>query len=287
VSTRSTYAALFEHHILPAIGGYPLRQVTSNLINSFAGEKMENGGLSPKTVCDLLSLVKAVLDYAYAERLIDAAIVVTYPKYAGKVMRVLSADEQAALERVLLTQETEDPCKLGVLLCIYTGLRIGEVCALRWEDILIDSGTLSVRRAVQRVRNFDGGAATKILLDTPKSRCSIRDIPLPDFLILRLSKLVRADGAFLLSGEMDKPVEPRTLQNRFKRYVHEAGIAPANFHALRHTFATRCVEAGVDIKSLSEMLGHAGVSITLNKYVHSSLEQKRKGIRKLENFSSL
>jgi integrase len=285
-STRSTYAALLERHILPTIGGYPIRQVTSGLINALAAEKIEGVGLSPKTVRDFLSLVKSVLDYACTENLIDAAVTVTYPKQTGKTMRVLSADEQTALERVL-TREPEDICKLGVLLCLYTGLRIGEVCALRWDDISINDGILSVKHAVQRMRNFDGDAATKILFDTPKSRCSIRDIPIPDFLIPRLLKLVRANKAFLLSGNSNKPMEPRTLQNKFRRYVNEAGIASVNFHALRHTFATRCVEAGVDIKSLSEMLGHAGVNITLNKYVHSSLEQKRVGMRKLESFSSL
>jgi integrase len=196
-------------------------------------------------------------------------------------MRVLSRQEQSSLEAVLTTDT--DMFKVGMLLCLYTGLRIGEVCALRWQDISPDYETLSVRQTLQRIKNVSGdGDKTKIHIDTPKSLRSVRDIPIPKFMSPYLRDYARDGRTYFLGTGDGVYTEPRTLQNHFVRNVKAANINPANYHSLRHTFATRCVEAGVDIKSLSEMLGHSSVNMTLNRYVHSSFDQKREGMNKLE-----
>lgn len=189
-----------------------------------------------------------------------------------KEMRVLSQEEQKKLVAYLM--QDLDVCKLGILVALYTGLRVGELCALRWEDIGKDS--ITVRRTIQRLKK-DNTNGTELHIGSPKTKTSLRTIPIPSFLqdqIEPFRKLELAESYFLATtpGEV---IEPRVMQYRFSRYLKDAGIDKANFHALRHTFATRCVEAGFEIKSLSEVLGHANVQTTLNKYVHSSFDLKR------------
>jgi integrase len=171
---------------------------------------------------------------------------------------------------------------LGVLLSLYTGIRIGELCALRWENIDLTEKTMRINSTMQRIPDFTGGAAkTQVTITSPKSKCSVRTIPLPDFLAALLASFAAQPKAFLLTGEKLRFVEPRTVQNRFKAYIKACGIESANFHCLRHTFATRCVELGFDVKTLSEILGHSSVNITLGRYVHSSLDLKRTNMAKL------
>ena len=160
---------------------------------------------------------------------------------------------------------------------------------MRWQDISGDYDILSVRQTLQRVKNINGNEnnKTRILIDTPKSLRSVRDIPIPDFLSPYLQNFIAASHAYFLSTADSPFTEPRTMQNHFAKIIRTVNITDANYHSLRHTFATRCIEAGVDIKSLSEMLGHASVNITLNRYVHSSFEQKRKGINKLEQYNRI
>ena len=147
----------------------------------------------------------------------------------------------------------------------------------------ISNSMLKIRKTMQRIKDTNIGAAkkTKIVITEPKSECSIRDIPLPSFMNEIARQFEGVPKAFVLTGDRNKFVEPRTMQNRFKVYVKESGIKDANYHALRHTFATRCIEVGFEIKSLSEVLGHSNVNITLNRYVHSSFELKCSNMNKL------
>ena len=170
-----------------------------------------------------------------------------------------------------------------MLLCLYTGLRIGEVCALRWDCVDLDKRALRVRATVQGVRLQDpgDGPKTKMLYSEPKSKTSIRDIPLPEQLLPILRQFQGDPSAFILSGAADQYPEPRLLQYWFKKYLVQCGIEDANFHALRHTFATRCVESGFELKSLSEILGHANVNVTLNRYVHSSFALKAENMGRM------
>lgn len=288
-STHARYTAMINRHILPAIGDYKMQTIQAVDISHFAKEKLENGrtdgtgGLSTKTVRDMLYIIKTVIGFACDEDIISNRFTIAYPKLHQQEMRVLSRKEQSSLEAVLTSNL--NIYKLGILLCLYTGLRIGEVCALQWRDISADFDMLSVRHTIQRIKNAAGeNRKTKIILDTPKSLRSTREIPIPKFISAYLRDYVRDSYAYFLSTEDMIFTEPRTLQNHFIRNVKAANIVNAKYHCLRHTFATRCIEAGVDIKSLSEMLGHSSVSITLNRYVHSSFEQKRESMNKLERY---
>lgn len=245
------------------------------------GRLDNTGGLAPKTVTDILTIIKGTMEYArYREIPVMCNLSKLTIKKKEKEMRVLTQAEQDALIRVLV--EDMDLYKFGVFLALYTGIRIGELCALQWEDFNIACTTLKIRKTMQRIQNTENGAfpKTKIVVTEPKSRSSIREIPLPIFVTDITRQFVSDPKSYILSGN-DRYVEPRTMQNRFKAYVRESGISTANFHALRHTFATRCVEVGFEIKSLSEILGHANVNITLNRYVHSSFELKCENMNKL------
>ena len=288
-SSHSRYKSSLDRHILPCLGHYTVKKLTTADINVFAKNKLANGrldkkgGLAPKTVIDMLSVIKSVLDFAFSTKIITSPVSVPYPKYHSQPARVLNRKEQMQLESDLVKDTNIH--KLGVLLCLYTGIRIGELCALRWQDISLEHEMIAVKGTLQRVKYSNcNGSKTRIEVGAPKSHSSIRNIPIPKFLIGKIQEISKSkQGYFLASGKKGF-TEPRTMQNYFSKMIKQLDISDANFHALRHTFATRCVEAGVDIKSLSEMLGHSSVNITLNRYVHSSFEQKREGINKLERF---
>ena len=196
-------------------------------------------------------------------------------------MRVLTVDEQKRLIHYLLTDM--DECRFGILMALLTGIRIGELCALRWEDVSLEERTLRVASTMQRLKNDeqDSTAKTKILIDTPKSGSSLRTIPISEYAVSLCSQIGpgRPD-TFLLTGTRQY-MEPRVVQYRLAKYTAECGLDGVHFHTLRHTFATRCVEVGFEIKSLSEILGHASTNITLNRYVHSSMQLKRDNMDKL------
>ena len=168
----------------------------------------------------------------------------------------------------------------GILLSANGGLRLGEVCALRVSDIDFQNGTVSIERAVQRVRQ---NGKTKLIIQTPKSEKSVRVIPLPNDMMAYLKKAVSglSQNAYILTGRTDKPMEPRTYQYYFESVLRRCGIRKRSYHTLRHTYATRCIENGIDVKSVSEMLGHADVTTTLRLYVHPSLDSKRQVIQKI------
>ncbi len=287
-STYMRYKHLIETHIAPSLGKCKLIHINSQMIESYVASKLENGrtdgagGLSPKTVTDIITIIKSSMNYAECHGYdVSCNLRRLSVKKREKEMRVLSRAEQKDLTKVLLYRT--DLTKLGILLSLYTGIRIGELCALRWENLQIETKTLQVRETMQRIQNPDSNtkSKTKIVITEPKSKCSVRDIPLPDFLLERIREHQSSPRAFVLTGKENQYIEPRTLQYRFYKYVAESGIQKTNYHALRHTFATRCVEVGFEIKSLSEILGHANVNITLNRYVHSSFDLKYNNMCKL------
>jgi len=178
--------------------------------------------------------------------------------------------EQSALFSSL--ENNMDLHKMAISLSIQTGMRIGEICSLKWEDIDLEHRTIRVNRTVQRLAVENGQTKTALVETAPKSLFSKREIPVTQSVISMFVQSRHA-GAYVFGG--DKPMEPRTLQNRFKKLLHTSGIRYRNFHVLRHTFATNCIANGMDVKSLSEILGHANVNITLNRYVHPSMDTKR------------
>ena len=286
-SSYAKYYHTVNHYIRPHLGTYRHEDLTLSAVEDFvqmmlACGRQDGAGLSPKTVQDIISIIKNAVSLVEGQGVpIPGNLAQLRVKQNSTAMRVLSPEEQSRLTRFLL-HET-DLFKLGTLTCLYTGLRIGEVCALRWSCIDLEQRILRVRATVQRVKDIDGesGAKTKILLSEPKSKCAVRDIPLPRQLLPVLEMFRRDGSAFVLTGAADCCPEPRTLQRYFKRYVVACGLRDANFHALRHTFATRCAENGFEVKSLSEILGHANVNITLNRYVHSSFALKESNMKKV------
>ena len=289
-SSYVKYYNFINNHIKPSLGHYALSDINGAVLNSYIVEKHKTGkrdsagGLSEKTIRDVITLIKTVLRFAKGEGLLsDVGITnLTFPHEKQKEMRVLTKDEQATLEKYLCAGMNAS--KLGILLCLYTGLRIGEICALKWSDIALDEHTLTVSRTMQRVQTLDedNPSKTEVLVTEPKSDCSTRTIPLPDC-VLDTLKLFQpsCSNVYFLTGEAGRYIEPRIYENHFKSYIEGSGIKEANFHSTRHTFATRCVELGFEIKSLSVILGHANVNITLNRYVHPSFDLKQNNMDKL------
>ena len=287
-STYAHYFHLINTHIKPSLGKYPVSKISTQLVEAYIDSQMKHGrldgkgGLSAKTTSDILAIIKSSFEYAgYHDIHVICNLSKLGIKQQKKGIRVLTIKEQAALISVLT--EEMDLFKFGTLFALYTGIRIGELCALQWENISLDNATLKIQQTLQRIQDTNKGASTKtkIVITTPKSKCSVRDIPIPMFLVEMARQFSNNPKAYILSGDKSKYVEPRTMQNHFKQYVEACGIEDANFHALRHTFATRCIELGFEIKSLSEILGHANVNITLNRYVHSSFDLKCANMNKL------
>lgn len=291
-STIVRYRNLMEWYLLPEFETCTVKELTYAKIHAFSTRLLLNGGcqkkgLSPKTVSDILSLFHNILQYAYSIGLItELGNIVVPVKQQKKQVRIFSLAEQKKLCGYL--ESSGGFTSLGVLLCLFTGIRVGEVCALTWRDISLTERTIFVHQTMQRIQTDEKNEKrTKVMITAPKSSCSIRLIPIPNEVFKKLEEARTLPEAFLLTGSNTKYMEPRTLQYQFKRILQKCGIDDANFHALRHTFATRCVEAGCDIKSLSEILGHANVNITLNRYVHPSMELKRENMQRLSEFCAV
>lgn len=287
-STYIRYLNIVNNHILPMLGRYPINKISTSLMEEFVKKKLEigkldkSGGISPKMMSDIIAIIKETFKYANSN---GVSTICDFSEInirrTSNEMRVLSQSEEKRLLSILLSDM--DCHKLGILICLFTGIRIGELCALQWKNISFDDSTLKVEQTMQRLQYGDklSPQKTRIVITEPKSFAAIRTIPIPSFLIEFMLPFAANPNAFVLSGKCNVYVEPRTMQNRFKKYLSEGGISDANFHSLRHTFATRCVEIGFDIKTLSEILGHSSVKITLDKYVHSSIELKRSNMEKL------
>ena len=267
-STYACYQLKVNKYILPVFGGLAYDKLTVNVVHEFIDNKLKQG-LSAKYISDIIIVFKSMSKYVsrvhgYANLLENVIL----PKKEKHEMKLLSKVEQEKLCRFIFDKPNNT--KLGVMISYYLGLRIGEVCGLKWLDIDFERKILKVQRTVQRI--YENGFTT-LIIDTPKSRSSVREIPLPNFLIEVLKKFKADDNAFVLS-KTDKPVEPRVVQYRFKAMLKKVNLPSINYHSLRHMFATNCIALGFDVKTLSEILGHSSIETTLNLYVHSSMKRK-------------
>lgn len=285
-STSIKYHNLLNSYMLPALGEISLEQLSHEYVESYCNELLRTGGvkkdgLSPKTISDILSIMRNIFKYAEnTGRMTKCNACSINIKQVDKEMRILSCNEQERLCQYLYANQ--NAYNIGILICLFTGLRIGEICALQWEDVSLAEQTIYVHQTMQRIQTPKSSEKkTKIMVTTPKSNCSIRTIPLPNGLIEIIANFNHSSSGFFLTGSLQTFVEPRTMQNHFQRVLEKCSIERVNYHVLRHTFATRCIEFGFDVKSLSEILGHANVNITMNKYVHPSLELKRKNMQRL------
>lgn len=271
-STYSNYGMKLEKHILPYFGAIRYEKLTIKFFNDFISEKLLSG-LSARYVSDICRVIKFITKFAHLKLgYADKAELLSLPKCEKKERKMLTSAQQNLLTNYLAANIS--PSNLGIFISAVTGIRIGELCALKWSDIDLEKRIITVSRTMQRIQSQGDKAATKIVITSPKSQTSVREIPVPDVLYSYLEDMRSNDEYYVLTGKKIFS-EPRTMQYRFKSLLKKAGLPQVNFHALRHMFATRCVDIGVDVKTLSEILGHCSVELTLNRYVHSSVERKR------------
>ena len=271
-SSEANYRLKSEKHIIPAFGNMKCCLLKAKDVYGFIENKLKNG-LSARYVADIVVLLKSV--YRYASRVYGINNYlegIVMPKCTKPQITLLSKSEQSRLSAYL--NEDFDLNALGITLSLHTGIRIGELCALQWKDVDLANRTITVRKTVQRISNYSGKSRTKLVITEPKSQSSVRVIPIPDFLVAMLERFKDSDEKYVLSGKYS-PVETRTVQYRFAAILKKANLPSVHFHSLRHAFATNCIALGFDVKTLSEILGHSSVEITLNRYVHSSLDRKR------------
>lgn len=311
LSTYGSYEGYIRNHIKPEIGRIKLSALRADILQKFINQKLKNGrcdkvkdintnklvtrkgGLSEKTIKNMYNMIHSALKQAYKNGLVNQNVseLINLPKQKRNEMRVLSLDEQKALQSAVEGERLG----IGIILSLFTGIRLGELLGLKFEDIDFENKTITIRRTLNRLKVFDNPAKkTDIIIGEPKTNKAKRTIPLQDFLIplikthktrvlterLKVTNLYGNDS-FVICNEFGKFVEPTTYQKFFKNMLKKAGIEDTNFHTLRHTFATRALESGFDVKVLADILGHADASTTLNKYAHALPDHKKTSMEKL------
>ena len=276
-STYANYSRLLKNHIYPLLGGQAYSLLSKKQLNSFiselisGGRKDGKGGLSSKTVKDIFIVLKSVAVYAHREYGFENICAdVKSPKVRNTELKVLSENEIRKLN--LYIRHNLDRVNLCILICLYTGIRIGEMCGLKWENVNLQEGFIVINKTVQRISM--GKGTSEIVVDVPKTESSVRTVFMPEFLTGILEDFKRSPSIYVLSG-LNVPKEPRILQYRFKKVLKDCGIRDVPFHSLRHTYASLCIKKGFDAKALSELLGHSTVNLTLDRYVHTSDEIKK------------
>ena len=283
-STYANYSNNIFNHIIPKLGNYYLNELNHKVIQDFllelskTGRKDNNGGLAEKTIKDITIIIKGSIKKGINEdKIKHIELTFNYPKdNKENKLYVLTKREQNKITNYVL--ENINSRNIGLLISLYSGIRIGELCALRWEDVDFKKNCLTINKTIQRVYIKDKNKnISKVIITTPKTKNANREIPInKDF--LEILKKVKSDKKhYILTGN-EKYIEPRTYRKYFNKILAELRIKHFNFHSLRHTFATNCISLGVDYKTVSELLGHANVNITLNLYVHPRYSQKKKCI---------
>jgi integrase len=285
-STYENYYYCIKKYVIPFFKSSGNNLITEMGVEQFVRSVNADEHISQVYKRKLLSIFKTALKDIIKNRPDYSLIVekVKLPKKENTEVEVFSIKEQMLIENAVLN--SEDNRLLGILLSFYTGIRLGELCSLKWGDIDLDAGTMSVSRTVSRTENFEQREEkTSLIVGPPKSQKSLRKIPVPGFLIelaVERKLVMDREDSYILTGT-ETPFDPRTYQRLYKRVLKAVGVTARKFHAIRHTFATRALELGVDIKTLSEILGHSTASMTLNTYAHSLFEQKKLAINKLND----
>lgn len=270
-STFVKYETIINNHIIPELGKINVSMLTAKRISEFTDKLI--GSFATATVNNILIVLEMGFDYAEEEYNIKCPKI-SLLKQSRQEMRVLSRSEQQTLIRYI---RNNDNCfSFGILFALFTGIRIGELCALQWDDI--KDNKIHISKTMQRIKNEDGKST--VMITEPKTDKSNRIIPVPTAIYELIEKYRKPKG-YVIRQANDKFIEPRLLQKKFGEITSACGLENVNFHALRHTFATRCIESGFDVKTLSEILGHTNVRTTMDRYVHSSFELKQKNMEKL------
>lgn len=286
-SSYCKYKRTIKNHLLSLFKEHQVTPIQDSDIIRFFINKAKVENLSNNSLKSIKTILKSILllaekKYCYPLVNFDYIKIQT----AKKEVTPLTEIEQSKLFKYC--QKENNPTSIAIMIALFTGMRLGEICALKWDCVYLENKTISVIKSVQRVENMDNQESkTSLMIDEPKTKSSKREIVLPDFFIIFLREYYRhlkntSDSKeYYVLTNTSKIMDPRALQYRYSRVCKKLGIS-TNFHALRHTFATNCVHIGVDIKTLSELLGHSNVSITLERYVHSSMEFKKQEINKLK-----
>lgn len=287
-SSYQHYSALIDGHIIPRLGNVRVNNLTAEMVSAFVKELLKKGrrdgrgGLAPSTVSGILSVLRSAIRLAAKKYSIrDIALFdVKGPAVRQAKVETLSAEACEMLARSVITNP--DLSGAAYLLALGYGLRLGELCGLKWSDFRFSEGVMTINRTVLRIKDGD---RTRLVVQTPKTEAALRQIPVTNEMLLFLSGLREhaSEEMFILTGTQ-KPMEPRTLQKRFKRFLELHGLQHIRLHGLRHTFATRSINEGFDPKTLSELLGHKNVKTTLQLYVHPSMSQKRKLVEAVSIF---
>lgn len=281
ISTFSAYCLLCDNHLLPYFG--TLEDIIEKDIQEFVLIKIKNG-LSEKTIKDSLIVLKMILKFGDKNGYLKLHTYdVKFPtSHEKKQIEVLTRENQ---KKLLDFVRNEFSFKnLGIYICLCTGVRIGELCALKWDNFDLEEKIINIKHTIQRIYLMDenGNKYTKLIISDPKTKESMRDIPLSTELVKIITPLMKVvnKGFYVLTND-EKPTEPRTYRNYYKRILKKLDIPDIKFHGLRHTFATRCIETNSDYKTVSVILGHSNITTTLNLYVHPNKEQKKKCIDKM------
>lgn len=290
--TYTVYMQRLTKYILPFFQNMTLSQISEETMDQFAFSLMKqsaNSSLSKNYISQICGTVRRILIFMDRKYHCNISIP-TNPvvkKHSHKI-ELPKADALDLLERYLFVHCEDDTC-LGILIAFHTGIRIGELSALTWHDIDLQEGLLYIQKNMLRVKNENVHLCperkmTRIIRQTPKTQDSARTVPLPEELTLLLRQHKKEAASYVISGVKNPWAEPRTIQYRFKDILNRCGIEYFNFHMLRHAFATRCVSMGLDVKSLSEILGHSSIQITLNLYVHTTIQQKKQFMHQYSSF---
>lgn len=274
-STFAAYTLLIENHILPSFGEMAL--VEEQDVQTFVFRKL-NEGLSHKTIKDILIVLKMILRFGAKNQMTEyRQIDIKFPTERDKhSIDILNRSHQKQIMEYIRLHFTFK--NLGIYICLSAGMRIGEICALTWDDLDVENGIIHVRKTIQRIYVIEEHRKyTEVILDTPKTKNSIREIPMTKNLLKMIRPIKKiVNGNFYVLTNEPKPTEPRTYRNYYKQFMQSLGLPLIKFHGLRHSFATRCIESKCDYKTVSVLLGHSNISTTLNLYVHPNLEQKKR-----------
>lgn len=289
--TYSRYQGLITTHINPTLGMQNIEELSRRDIQEFLSQQKAEGNirtgggkLSATSANLMLTVLNLAFEYACDMELLEQNPCerIRRSREEPKKVEAFTKDEQRRLEQAIM--ESGDSRLFGILLCLYTGLRIGELLGLEWQDIDLDRGIIHIDKTVYREKDGDGD--WQLCVDTPKTKASERDIPLPYYItdMIRKHQAISC-SSYVVENKKGERMSIRSYQYMFERLTEKAGVRKLNFHALRHTFATRAIECGMDIKTLSEIMGHKNASITLNRYAHSMMDTKIEMMNKLpKNF---
>ena len=280
-STYSAYSLIIENHLVPFFGNKT--SISEQMVQNYAFEKF-NSGLSTKSIKDTIVVLKMIAKYGdkigfHGTTNWD----IIFPTELRKdSIEVLDLNTQRKI--MSYVKRNISFRNLGIYLCLSTGVRIGELCALQWKDIDTDTGYVSVNKTIARIYLMDenGKNRTEVVIDTPKTQNSLREIPIYNELLKLLKPLKRiVNPEYYVLTNSPTPLEPRTYRNYYKKLMKTLNVPNIKFHGLRHSFATRCIESNCDYKTVSVLLGHSNINTTLNLYVHPNLNQKKKCINKM------